>query len=119
MLGALSACHLEHTRTCPAISTVTRVVIIGEGGSTLRTFTDARQISPLVAYANARRESSKPWYDMPASNIGAVFYDNSIYLCSIGAGSNFLVIACPNWSGIRSASGSELSEFKNLIGESR
>jgi hypothetical protein len=117
MLGALGVCRMEHSQLCPAIGAVTRVVILDEEGRTIRTFTEAEQIARLTTFANARRKSTKPWYDMPAPQISASFYNNSQFLCDLGSGSNFFSVACPNWSGIRPASGVELSEFKHLIGD--
>ncbi|HEY5056960.1 MAG TPA: hypothetical protein VII58_12425 [Acidobacteriaceae bacterium] len=82
-------------------------------------FIDPAKIRPLIAFANARRESSQPVDTLPAPQISADFYNNSEFVCSVGAGSNFFFIACPNWRGTRSASSTELSEFKHLIGEDR
>jgi hypothetical protein len=113
LVWTLNACHLEHTQTCPTIG-----VVISTENRTLRSFTDAKQVSRFVAFANARRESSKPWYDMPAPQASVSFYYNSQFVCELGSGSYFFSVACPNWSGVRSASDAELSEFKHLIGES-
>ena len=110
----LAGCRNSYT--CPQISTATRVVVT-QGSDQNRVFIDPAQLKSLIAFANARRESSKPLDTMPAPEVTAAFYNNSGFVCALGAGSNFFFVACPSWRGVRTASNSELSEFKRLIGE--
>ena len=55
---------------------------------------------------------------MPAPRVNATFYENADFLGSIGTGPNFFFVSCPNWRGTRSASASEIEDFKQLIGDS-
>jgi len=113
----LGGCHwLDNKHACPPIGNVTRVIIT-RGMSQDHIFIDPAKVRPLIAFANARRESSKPWDTIPAPQITASFYNDETYVCAIAAGPNFFFVSCPEWKGLRRASGAELDQFKTLTGE--
>lgn len=113
----LASCHLtERTETCPPIDRATRVEVFSEGITPDRVITDQERIRQLIAFANARREVSRPsLYTMPAPQVSAIFYNGSDFVASIGAGRDFFFVSCSNWKGIRHATDAELAAFKRLI----
>jgi hypothetical protein len=119
--AVLGGCHsAQQSGTCVPIGIATRVVLHGSVQGTPgsdRVVTDPEQIRQLTAFANARRGCSQPWDTMPAPQVTAIFYDKADFLGSIGAGPNFFFVSCPNWKGLRNASGAEVREFDRLIGD--
>jgi hypothetical protein len=117
--AVLIGCHsAQRSQTCAPIGVTTRVIVHGSLHGTPasdRIITDPKRIGQLVAFANARRDCSQPWDTMPAPRVSATFYDNADFLGSIGAGPNFFFVSCSNWRAIRSASDSEIGDFKQLI----
>ena len=117
----MGACHsTEHSGTCTPISGATRVVVQSWSQGTPPpdyVITDAGRVHDLIAFANSRREVSKPsLYTMPAPQITATFYNGTDFVGAIGAGSNFFFVSCPNWKGVREATAAEIGDFKRLIG---
>jgi hypothetical protein len=101
---------------CGPIEASNRVTIHADGHLPDREVTAPGQIATLVAFANARRDCSKPnTYTMPAPRTTVTFYRDSTFLGGLGAGSNFFSVACPKGNGLRPASGDELSAFAQLI----
>jgi hypothetical protein len=101
---------------CGPIETSNRVTIHAEGRYADREVTAPGQIASLLAFANARRDCSRPTtYTMPAPRTSVAFYWDSTYLGGLGAGSNFFFVACPKGNGLRHASSDELSAFAKLI----
>src|SRR5208282_6583944 len=118
---AMSACHSsERSGTCVPISGATSVVVHSWSQGTPPSdydITDPVRVHDLIAFANARREISRPSLStMPAPVIDAAFYDGTIFVGTIGAGSNFFFVSCQNWKGVREASAAEIGDFKRLIG---
>jgi len=118
----LDGCHsTERSGTCAPIGGATRVVVQGSWQGTIPgpqyVITDPKRIHRLIAFANLRREGSRPSLStMPAPQVNAAFYDEANFLGAIGAGSNFFFVSCPNWKGVRIATDVELADFKGLIG---
>lgn len=79
--------------------------------------TDPVRVRDLLAFANSRREASRPsLYTMPAPQITATFYDGASFVGAIGAGANFFFVSCSDWKGGRNASADEISKFRSLVG---
>jgi len=117
----MGACHsTERSGTCVPISGATRVVVQSSSQGTPRSdyvITDPVRVRDLIAFANARREVSKPSLStMPAPQITAAFYNGTDFVGAIGARSNFFFVSCPNWKGVREATAAEIGDFKRLIG---
>ena len=114
-----SACReRDRSGVCNPIKTATRVVVQWSHSITQSDglITDPVRIHDLTAFANARRDASRPsLYTMPAPQVTAAFYDGDHFLGGIGAGQNFLFVSCAAWSGIRDATPAELETFKGLI----
>jgi hypothetical protein len=71
------------------------------------------RIKRLANFAKARREVSKSTLaTMPAPTMNAALYEGNNFVGSIGTGSNFVFVSCPNWEGTRSASPAELAESR-------
>jgi hypothetical protein len=117
----MGACHsTEDSGACTPISGATRVVVHSwsQGTPALDyVITDAGRVHDLIAFANARREVSRPsLYTMPAPQITGAFYHGTDFVSAIGAGSNFFFVSCPSWKGVREATPAEIGDFKRLIG---
>lgn len=122
----MGACNSTETSgTCVPISGATRAVVQSEGiPRSGYTIADPVHVRDLIAFANARREVSRPSLStMPAPEITAVFYNGTDFVGAIGAGSNFFFVSCSfffvscsNWKGVRGATAAEIAEFKRLIG---
>jgi hypothetical protein len=117
----LGACHsTERSGTCVPISGATRAVVQSSSQRSPRSdyvIIDPVRVRDLIAFANARREVSRPSLStMPAPEITAVFYNGTDSVGAIGAGSNFFFVSCQNWKGVREATAAEIAEFRRLIG---
>lgn len=120
----MGGCHpTEHSGTCAPIGGATRIVVHSWSQGTPRVdyvITDPGRVHDLIAFANARRGASRPsLYTMPAPVTDAAFYDGTIFVGTIGAGSNFFFVSCQNWKGVREASAAEIGDFKRLVGRQR
>ena len=123
----LGACRypVDHPGACALINGATRAVVTiyhQENTSTSEyVITDSKRIDKLVDFANARRDSAQPTlYTMPSSTLDVAFYHKAAFLGLLGSGRNFFFVSCDNWKGIRTASGAELQEFKQLtLGQGR
>jgi hypothetical protein len=79
--------------------------------------TNPARLNDLVAFANARRDSVRPGLiTMPSGDINVAFYKEGEFLGAIAVGTNFFVVACPGWEGLRKASNAEIHDFKRLVG---
>jgi len=121
VIVAVAGCHTtEVDMNCEPIEGSNRVVIHANGYAADREIGVSSRIASLEGFANARRKCSRPTtYTMPAPQTSVAFYRDSMYLGSIGAGSNFLFVGCRSGGGLRPASTDELSAFAGLIGASR
>jgi hypothetical protein len=116
-MAVLAGCHLSERReTCASIDGATGVEVVSQGPTPDRVITDQERIRQLIAFANARREVSRPSLStMPAPQESAIFYEGSDFVASIGAGQDFFFVSCANWKGIRKATYAEIAEFRRLI----
>ena len=117
----MGACHsTEDSGMCVPITGATRVVVQPSSPGTPRSdyvITDTVRVRALIAFANARREVSKPSLStMPAPQVTAAFYNGTDFMGAIGAGSDFFFVSCSNWKGVREATVAEIRDFERLIG---
>jgi hypothetical protein len=123
-VAVAGGCHpVDPTVTCAPIRNVTRVEIrfdsLGKMPPSSYAITDPGQIHQVIAFANERREVSRPsLITMPAPSVTAVFSDKADFVAAIGSGSDFFFVSCSNGKGVRSATDAEIMEFKRLIGYS-
>ena len=117
----LCGCHSSgRSGSCALIERADLVVVHHHSQeyatATDRVITNPEQIRRLIAFANNRRRVSQPsTYTMADPLVTATFYEEGDFVGAIGLGSNFFFRSCMKWRGIRSATDSEIRDFKQLL----
>jgi hypothetical protein len=99
----------------PAFDRITRVEVRTNLDS-LGVIVDAERIARIVAFANAHRDKWKqPWAGVPIGDLGATFFAGRDLQGSFSAGSNFFEAQREGDWFSRSATASEIAEWKALL----